>query len=225
MLRRKKPMNNSPYENKPVEDWKEITLKLIGNHPLSRNELVDAVLQSWGKILRTRIGNELKIGEDVFPSPQIMGNYLHLMISHYFQKKYPDKWRVERDKNDKDLVCLDDDSYSIEIKTSSQNTIFGNRSYGQETESDDGKQKYGYYLAILFEKFKDDGNTPKIKLIKFGWIDHSDWKAQKSPTGQNSTLSKDAWNHKLETIYEFDNEKIFKTIEDYLAEYSKKHNS
>lgn len=205
-------MNKSPYENKTVNEWKEITLRLIGEHPLSKDELVEAVLLSWGKILRTRIGNELKIGLDVFPSPQIMGNYLHLMIAHHFQRKYPNKWRVEKEKNDKDLVCLDNDLFSIEIKTSSQNKIFGNRSYGQQTDSDEGKQKYGYYLAVLFEKFKEDGSSPQIKLIKFGWIDHSDWKSQKSPTGQNSTLSNDAWNNKLETIYEFDNDKLFRML-------------
>ena len=33
-------------------------------------------------------------------------------------------------------------------------------------------------------------------------ITHFDWKAQAAPTGQNSILDKDAWNHKLKLLYE-----------------------
>ena len=55
--------------------WDAITQQLIDTHPLSEDEIVDIVLDAWDKIMLTRIGGKLQIGVDVFPSPQIMGNY------------------------------------------------------------------------------------------------------------------------------------------------------
>ena len=193
----------SPFEGRMIAYWDAITQQLIDNHPLSEDEIVDIVLEAWDKIMLTRIGGKLQIGVDVFPSPQIMGNYLHLMIAALLAEKYPNEWRGEIDKSDKDVVYMPDDNYSIEIKTSSQNSIYGNRSYGQEnSDNNSGKQKFGFYLAINFEKFTTTNTHPQIKRIKFGWLDHSDWKAQAAATGQNSTLDRDAWNHKLKLLYE-----------------------
>ena len=193
---------NSPYEGKPVSQWDSITYDLIQKSPLDEKEIVSIVLEAWDKIKFTKIGDELQVGIDVFPSPQIMGNYLHLMIAALLEKKHPSVWRREKVKGDKDVVCITDDDFSIEIKTSSQNKIFANRSYGQEnSDNNSGKEKYGYYLAVNFEKYTDDNLDPMVKQIKFGWIDHSDWKAQRAATGQNSTLDNDAWNHKLKLLY------------------------
>lgn len=193
---------DSLYNDIPVAQWDNITLKLVNEHPLDRTEIVNIVLEAWEKIMSTKIGEELKIGIDIFPSPQILGNYLHELIPALLSKKYPELWRREKYKDDKDLVYIQNDELSIEIKTSSQNKIFGNRSYGQEnSDNNSGKKKYGFYLAINFEKFTESNHSPKIKKIKFGWIDHSDWKAQAAATGQNSTLDSDAWNHKLLELY------------------------
>lgn len=193
----------SPYEGLMVAYWDAITQKLIDEHPLTEDEIVSVVLQAWDSIMRTKIGGKLQIGVDVFPSPQIMGNYLHMLIASILSEKHPSEWRGELDKSDKDVVYMPDDTYSIEIKTSSQNSIYGNRSYGQEnSDNNSGKQKFGFYLAVNFEKFSESNPKPKIKRIKFGWIDHSDWKAQAAATGQNSTLDKDAWNHKMKLLYE-----------------------
>lgn len=194
---------DSPYKNKSVDQWEQITEQLVESHPLDTDEIVEVTLEAWQKIMSTKIGDELQIGVDLFPSPQIMGNYLHELIPALMSKRHPDVWRREQTKEDKDLVCLRDNNFSIEIKTSSQNKIFGNRSYGQEnSDNNSGKKKYGYYLAINFEKFTETNHNPKIKRIKFGWIDHSDWKAQAAATGQNSTLDGDAWNYKLMQLYE-----------------------
>lgn len=66
------------------------------------------------------------------------------------------------------MVYVPDDTYSIEIKTSSQSKIYGNRSYGQpETNSDTGKKKYGYYIAINFQKISKENPNASIKSIKF----------------------------------------------------------
>ena len=190
----------SPYKGSNVENWESITREILRSHPINTDEFVQIVLSSWEKIFNTKIGGELQIGVDVFPPPQILGNFLHLLIAATLEKTHPTIWRRELDKNDKDVVCMTSNDYSFEIKTSSQNRIFGNRSYGQ-AENASGKSKSGFYAAILFEKCTPQHPRPTIKCIKFGWIDHTDWKAQAAATGQNSTLDTNAWNLKLKDLY------------------------
>ena len=84
----------------------------------------------------------------------------------------------------------------MELKTSSQKSIYGNRSYAK---SDSGKVKSGYYLAINFEKISI--NNPKILLIQMGWLDHADWRGQKSETGQQASLTKEAKDSKFIILY------------------------
>lgn len=194
----------SPYEGYSVKEWNKITEDLIAEHPLSEEEIVDAVLDAWDRIKLTKIGGELQIGVDVFPSPQIMGNYLHELIPVMLARKYPGVWRKEQLKDEKDMVYIPNDFYSVEIKTSSNATnIYGNRSYGQEnSENNSGKKKYGYYITVNFDMYTEINHNPRIKKIRFGWIDHSDWHAQAAATGQQAKLDKDARDHKLKLIYE-----------------------
>ena len=64
------------------------------------------------------------------------------------------------------------------------------------------KDKNGYYIAINFEKFDDvKPNLPKILLIRFGYLEHTDWIAQTAATGQQARLSADVYNYKLKKIY------------------------
>lgn len=193
----------SPYEGHSVREWDRITEDLIADHPLSEEEIVDAVLDAWDRIKLTKIGGELQIGVDFFPSPQIMGNYLHELVPVMLAQKHPGTWRKERLKDEKDLVYIPDDYYSVEIKTSSNATnIYGNRSYGQEnSENNSGKKKYGYYITVNFEKYTETNRNPRIKKIRFGWIDHSDWHAQAAATGQQASLALDARDHKLKLLY------------------------
>ena len=193
----------NPYENLPIERWKEKTIELVKKHPLRKEDLVESVLSSWDKIFDTYIGNELKIGRDIKPSPQILGNYLHELIPIYFEKKYKGKWHKDKTKNDKDLVCDFDNFFSIEIKTSSsKKDIFGNRSYGIQSEAENTKKKEGYYLAINFEKCTEEVEKPNITLIRFGWLEHTDWISQNAQTGQQSRLSKESDSLKFITLYE-----------------------
>lgn len=110
---------NSPYENRMVACWDAITQQLLNKHPLTEDEIVEIVLDAWDSIMQTKIGGKLQIGVDVFPSPQNMGNYLHMLIPAILAERYPGIWRGEIDKSDKDIVYIPDDTYSIEIKTSS----------------------------------------------------------------------------------------------------------
>lgn len=195
----------NPYENLKIEEWKSKTIELVEKHPLNKEEIVTSVLSSWDKIFETYIGNELKIGRDIKPSPQILGNYLHELIPIYFEKKYTGKWQKDKTKNDKDLVCVFDDFYSIEIKTSSsKKSIYGNRSYGIQTKKENLKKKQGYYLAINFEKCTNNVEKPNITLIRFGWLEHSDWISQNAETGQQSRLTKESDSFKFITLYQYE---------------------
>jgi len=188
----------SPYLNQAVSEWPAITKRLISRHPLATKEIKEVVLDSWKEIFQSKIGKKpYHIGVDIFPKPQIMGFFLHEIIPLEFERRYPSKWQKEKTAKDKDLIYIPNNEYSVEIKTSSNpKSIFGNRSYAQE--STNGKKgKSGYYLAINFEKFTDNNFKPKILKIRFGWLDHEDWMGQKAATGQQSRLSRDVENFKL----------------------------
>lgn len=193
----------SPYDGISIDRYLEVTEQLVEKHPLSDEDIIEAVLDAWSSIFRSRIGDKLIVGEDITFSPQIMGNFLHELIPLFLSEKYPDLWRKDRIKSEKDLVYIPSSEYSAEIKTSSSKTgLFANRSYGQ-LDNQTGKSKSGYYIGVNFEKFKtsDMSFKPEIKLIRFGWLDHSDWIAQESATGQSATLNKITTPHKLLTIY------------------------
>lgn len=192
----------SPYNDIPSSQWLMTTKKLVDEHPLTREEIVDIVLSSWDYIIGTKLGDKYTIGVDIKLKPQIMGFFLHELIALEITNRYPLSWRPELVGSDKDVVCITNDKYSIEIKTSSNKAhIYGNRSYAQQSESGASKKsKSGYYLAINFEKFNDDVK-PKILKIRFGWLDHEDWMGQIASTGQQSRLSNETENGKLELLY------------------------
>jgi len=194
--------NLLPYFNKPKEEWSFITNSLIESHPLSKNEIVDICLSAWDDLFHTEIGGaKLKIGRDIFPAPQIIGYLLHELIPAEIEKKHNFVWRKDESAYEKDLVCLRDDFFSTEIKTSSnKNQIFGNRSYAQESVNDK-KSKSGFYITINFTTPKRGVMNSKINIIRFGWLDHTDWIAQASASGQQARLSPDAYLYKLKTIY------------------------
>lgn len=192
---------DSPYIGLPVNEWLRVTQEIVDSHPLSKEEIVDAVLASWQSIFNSRLGTKgFQIGKDIFPKPQIMGFLLHELIPLELAAKHPENWRGDTSASDKDLVYIPDDSFSIEVKTSSDpNHIYGNRSYAQGTTSGK-KSKSGYYLAVNFEKFAGAKN-PSIRLIRFGWLDSNDWIGQKSATGQQSRLPSNVESAKLLQLY------------------------
>jgi hypothetical protein len=192
---------SSPYYARPQKDWKSITENLLANYPLSKDEMIKITLESWKGIFDTGIGKEgVKIGKDILPSPQIMGFFLHELIPLNLHSKYPKLWKKDKEVSEKDLIYIPDIKYSMEIKTSSHpNKIFGNRSYAQPA-SNPKKDKSGYYLAINFEKFSENPN-PRIRLIRFGWLDYTDWIGQKAPTGQQAHLKPESENSKLVELF------------------------
>lgn len=125
------------------------------------------------------------------------------MVAHYLELKHPNLYKVGTDKTEKDIHCIPDPSLSVEIKASSNpNQIFANRSYAQPESGKGQKDKDGYYITINFEKFDDaEGESPEILLIRFGYLEHSDWIAQESATGQQARLSTDVYLYKLKVLY------------------------
>ena len=194
----------SPYENQPLSSWLKITANIIQRHPLSKKEITQIVLDSWESIFNSKIGNTFLIGKDIFPKPQIIGFFLHELIPLKLEMRYPDKWRKEKTASEKDIVYLPDETFSIEIKTSSSaKNIYGNRSYAQGSNSSK-KSKSGYYLAINFQSFSATLKKPQITKIRFGWLDHIDWIGQAAATGQQARLSPDVEKNKLITLYELE---------------------
>lgn len=200
----------SPYSGLPPSQWKEKTKELVSEHPLNplvSDEIKEVVLEAWCGILNTSIAGELKIGTNIFPSPQILGDYLHELIPVILEKRHPGIWKRDVEKKDKDLVYLPDNRFSTEIKTSSNpNNIFGNASYGVEDSANtSAKSKDGYYLAINFEKFDPQNPefVPRIRKIRFGWLDHSDWHSQNASSGQAATISPEVRDNKLLLIYDY----------------------
>lgn len=191
----------SPYLNKSTNEWSDITDYLIKKHPLKTTEIVKIILKSWEWIFKSKIGN-FNIGKDIFPTPQIMSFLLHELIALALEEKYPRKWKKGEAKDEKDLVYLTNNDYSIEIKASSDKKhIFGNRSYAQEENSKSQKSKSGYYITINFEKFIEN-KQPEITIIRFGYLEHTDWIGQAAATGQQARLGLDTYKHKLKIIYQ-----------------------
>ena len=192
----------SPYAGISEDRWRDRTLELIAEHPLSSDEIVEVVQVSWAGILDTRIGSEgYLIGHDVFPSPQIMAFFLHELIPLELQSRYPGMWRRDTAADEKDVVYIPDDRYCFEVKASSSKaSIFGNRSYAQPSPASK-KSKAGYYLAVNFQKFESPDVSPEITRVSMGWLDHTDWIGQRANTGQQARLAPMARRHKLLELY------------------------
>jgi hypothetical protein len=192
----------APYSAVDPEDWPAVTAGLIKLHPLKAEEIIDVVRASWSAIFASAIGPKgFRIGPDIQPKPQIMGFFLHELIPLELASRYPRLWSPERTAHDKDLVYLLDDYFSIEIKTSTHRSqVFGNRSYAQ-VGTKPKKSKAGYFLAVNFEPFPVSRALPDIRQIKFGWLDDSDWIAQKAATGQQARINPVAATRKLVTLF------------------------
>jgi hypothetical protein len=200
---------SSPYEGVPSARWAETTRELLRDYPVPQAEIVEIVLEQWASIFESRIGKHgLRIGAEILPTPQIMGSFLHELIPYEFNARYRDAWRRDQSGQDKDLVYVPDpDKWSTEIKTSSHRTqIFGNRSTAQPTPGV-RKAKSGFYLTVNFEKWSDvkaEARLPAVRRIRIGWLDHTDWIAQRSPTGQQAHISAEAFLGKLAVLFPHD---------------------
>jgi len=194
----------SPYYRLSDEEVLAKTRDLLAAHPLSGPELVTAVLDSWNAIFDSRLGSGFQIGREIMPVPQIMAFFLHALVPLELARAHSE-WRADLTSAEKDLVYTPNAAFSIEMKTSSHpQQIFGNRSFGVDNPGRGKKAKDGYYLAVNFDKWAPDAH-PRIRRIRFGWLDHTDWVAQRAETGQQSALPATIDNRQLLTLYSAQN--------------------
>ncbi len=197
----------SPYAGVNMFDEDAVaarTMDLVAAYPATCSDLIQVVLSSWGSLTSSQIGRA-RIGVDLFPSPQVLGAFLHELVPLEMQELRGPDWRGDWTASEKDMVYLPDDRYSCEIKTSSHaRQIFGNRSFGQQGLDAAKKEKSGYYLAVNFTGWSRDDATleaPRVRLIRFGWLDHVDWLAQAASSGQAASLPPSIENAQLLTIF------------------------
>jgi hypothetical protein len=203
--------SDSPYFALEPAQWLDRTRELLGDHPLDARVAVEVVNEAWDSIFDSTLGPGVRIGIHIFPKPQILAFLLHELIAYTLAGRDA-QWRAEHTAADKDIVYIPDDEKSIEIKASSHiSQIYGNRSYGQEDEGRGKKAKSGYYLAINFEGWPTIRERPApslvkpaIRRIRFGWLDHTDWLAQASATGQQSSIPALVENSQLLTLARYD---------------------
>ncbi len=186
-------MAESPYKNKPKTEWLSVTEELVKKYPLSTDEILEISLLAWSKLWTTKVGNTIELSEVELPAI-VVGYFFQKLFSLELATRYPGKWRGEQNKEDKDIVYIDDENFSTEMKSSGQMKyeIFGNRSYNKESQNSDNslKNKSSYYITINF-------SGKILTLIRLGWIDQDDWTPQSSENGQAATLSQDAYDYKL----------------------------
>jgi len=181
------------YTEANKENWKSITQKLVEEHPLSLDEILEISNLSWERLWSSNIGGEIKLTEVELPAT-VIGYFFQKLFALELSNRYPDEWRGEIHKDDKDLVHKKVPIFSTEMKASGQVglKIFGNRSYNQETQEGTaaGKGKSGYYITLNYV-------DQTITLLRLGWIDQSDWKPQGAATGQAATLADYTYTDKL----------------------------
>lgn len=189
----------SPYAEQPEVKWKEITRRLLKNHPLKIEVIREVAEFAWKKVWETTIGSgstAIRLEELVVPAT-VIGYFFEILFTKELENRFPDKWRGNESKDEKDLVFYPNPALSVEIKTSGQlgSKVYGNRSYSQEAQNEGliKKEKSGYYITVNFWK-------KSLTLLRFGWIDASDWRPQASQTGQMAALPDSVYQHKLVII-------------------------
>lgn len=189
-------MVKSPYQDKPKSEWLKITKRLLSRHPLDADLILSTAHQAWNAVWSTRVGaGKTAINIKALDVPSsVVGYFFEILFARELEKQLPGKWRGCKQGDDKDLVYVPDSRWSVEIKTSGQlgTKVYGNRSYGQKAQNQlsTKKEKSGFYITVNFFKHT-------LTLIRFGWIDASDWKAQASATGQMAGLPDDVYQYKL----------------------------
>lgn len=185
----------SPYST-DKSTWAATTRRLVDAHPL-KNELVKIIKKSWSDIFASSLGGYV-IGKHLFPDPQVIGFFLHELIALNLAALYPGQYWKGCQATEKDVECSTP-RFSFEIKTSShKSAVFANRSYAQPVPNGK-KSKDGYYLTVNFDKV-EPGVTPQIRLIRFGFLEHSDWIAQAAATGQQAHLAAETYGLKFVTL-------------------------
>jgi len=195
VVQHEKRKMTSPYIGLPATQWADVTHALVQAHPLTPAIIHDAAQASWQRLWSTTVG-DAALGfplVELDPPAMVVGYFFEKLFAKELAIRLPGHWRGGVG-SEKDLHCLSDIAKSVEMKASGQlgYKVYGNRSYGQQIENADAakKDKSGYYITINFYR-------QTLTLLRFGWIDAEDWRAQRSATGQMAGLGDDVYNLKL----------------------------
>jgi len=185
---------SAPYKDKSIAEWGEITKTLVSMYPLNTDEILNISITAWERLWNTKVGETIALKEVELPAT-VVGYFFQKLFAQELSTRYPDVWRGESLKADKDLENIKNSFFSTEMKSSGQlgYKVFGNRSYCQKSDTP-SKAKSGYYITINFY-----GQT--MTLVSIGWIDKEDWNCQEAESGQAATLSSDIYAHKLIKIH------------------------
>jgi hypothetical protein len=189
----------SPYTGQPGPRWLKVTERLLDEHPLKAVDVLDIVMSAWDALWATVVGKpptQVPLRE-LHPPAIVTGYLLETLMARELVGRFPGDWRGGSAAEDKDLVFAPDPRYSVEVKCSGQlgMRVFGNRSYGQELQNAARakKEKSGYYITANF--FQSN-----LFLVRFGWVDNTDWRPQKAPSGQMAGLEDSVYRYKLLAI-------------------------
>lgn len=100
-------MVSSPYAREPIENWANITRDLIQQYPVSPAEILDIAMLSWRRFWSSQIGDEINLDEVDLPAT-VVGYFFQKLYSHELHSRYPNVWKGEELKSDKDLVNIHD---------------------------------------------------------------------------------------------------------------------
>lgn len=196
-------MSRIKLNEEEILKLKQVTLNKIKELPIPITEIPEIVIDSWNEVFEiSNPSKSFSIGTNVFPKPQMMGFFLEILIGKKFEQKSKD-WLFDPTGYSKDLTNTKNEELSIEIKTSSNKShIYGNRSYANPGATSK-KSKNSFYLAINFEKFDKNNlaKRPNITLIRFGYLEHSDWVGQAAASGQQAHLTSLSEKGKLLQIW------------------------
>jgi hypothetical protein len=174
---------NSPFAGKDPQEYAELAESLIDKHLLSRDEFVDVAHAVYRQV-------ESERGE----GGSVFGTKFGRRIGEELAFRYPGVWRPGK-AHEKDVVCITDPSMSFEVKAGGDpHKVVGNRSYALQPSMPGRKSKDGWLLAVNAQ----DGDLPRVR---FGWIDLSDWVAQRSDSGQSAYIPAGIRDAKLRDLY------------------------
>ena len=178
------------YDNVPPDKWPALRQRLIDDHPLTRELIVNNTLEVFNDILSTRIGRDgLRYVKDI----KLPGDTFGVLFETLFLRRLDaTRWRKGGQQDELDVVHNITPSFSFEIKTTSKRKIYGSKS----VNLDPAKTNSGSYHLLVFW---DLVPWPSIGYIAWGWLDRSDFTA--SASTYSRPLKNDARKLKCETLY------------------------
>jgi hypothetical protein len=194
-------MTSSPYAWQDKERWPEITDRLLASYPMRMEDLVIRCRDAFNGVFATVVGPLRTPLAEVNLSGGARGGIIGGLFEHLFTQEVilnETGWRVGTQNKEPDLFYIADPVYSLELKTSSMNnTIWGASSKVHKTAGAVRKDGSGFYLVVNYD------HTPKplITLIRFGWLDDTDWQGSKSAASASSRVIQAHAKLKLRVLF------------------------